>query len=121
YVQIGMNESLLAGGIWRPEPKSLRSIRDAIDYDGAELIKIINKASFKKTFGSLYVDEKLKGAPKGFTKEHPYIDLMRHKSFAVVHPLTKDQVLSNDFKEIVIDVYKEMLPFRRYLNQALTV
>ena len=56
YIQIGINESLLAGGIWRPDPKSLRSIRDAIDYNGAELIKIINKNSFKKTFGSLYVD-----------------------------------------------------------------
>lgn len=121
YVQIGINESLLAGGIWRPEPKSLRSIRDAIDYNGEELIEIINKDSFKKAFGSLYVDEKLKGIPKGFTREHPYIDLLKHKSFAVVYPLSKDQVLRSDFKEIVIEVYREMLPFRRYLNKALTV
>ena len=48
YIQIGINESLLAGGVWRPDPKSLRSIRDAIDYNGEELIKIINKDSFKK-------------------------------------------------------------------------
>ncbi len=121
YIQIGINESLLAGGIWRPEPKSLRSIRDAIDYNGEVLIKIINKDSFKESFGSLYIDEKLKGAPKGFTKEHPYIDLLRNKSYAVVHQLSRDQVLSNDFKEIVIKVYREMLPFRRYLNNALTV
>ncbi len=121
YIQIGINESLLAGGIWRPDPKSLRSIRDAIDYNGEELIKIINKDSFKEIFGSLYIDKKLKAAPKGFIKEHPYIDLLRNKSFAVVHQLSNDQVLSNDFKEIVIKVYKEMLPFRRYLNNALTV
>jgi uncharacterized protein (TIGR02453 family) len=121
YIQIGINESLLAGGIWRPDPKSLRSIRDAIDYNGEELIKIINKDSFKETFGSLYIDKKLKAAPKGFIKEHPYIDLLRNKSFAVVHQLSNDQVLSNDFKQIVIKVYKEMLPFRRYLNNALTV
>ena len=121
YIQIGINESLLAGGVWRPDPKSLRSIRDAIDYNGEELIKIINKDSFKKTFGSLYIDEKLKSAPKGFTQEHPYIDLLRNKSFAVVHQLSKDQVISDDFKEIVIKVYREMLPFRRYLNNALTV
>jgi len=121
YIQIGINESLLAGGIWRPDPKSLRSIRDAIDYNGEELIKIINKDSFKETFGSLYIDEKLKAAPKGFKKEHPYIDLLRNKSYAVVHELSKDQVLSNDFKQIVIKVYREMLPFRRYLNNALTV
>lgn len=121
YIQIGINESLLAGGVWRPDPKSLRSIRDAIDYNGEELIKIINKESFKESFGSLYIDEKLKSAPKGFTKEHPHIDLLRNKSFAVVHQLSKDQVISDDFKEIVIKVYREMLPFRRYLNNALTV
>lgn len=121
YIQIGINEPLLAGGIWRPDPKSLRSIREAIDYNGEELTKIINKDSFKETFGSLYIDKKLKAAPKGFTKEHPYIDLLRNKSFAVVHELSKDQVLSNDFKEIVIKVYREMLPFRRYLNKAITV
>ena len=121
YIQIGINESLLAGGIWRPDPKSLRSIRDAIDYNGEELIKIINKDSFKETFGSLYIDEKLKTAPKGYTKEHPYIDLLRNKSYAVVHQLSKDQVLSKEFKQIVIKVYIEMLPFRRYLNNALTV
>ncbi len=121
YIQIGINESLLAGGIWRPDPKSLRSIRDAIDYNGEELIKIINKESFKESFGSLYIDEKLKTAPKGFTKEHPYIDLLRNKSYAVVHQLSKDQVLSKDFKETVIKVYQEMIPFRRYLNNALTV
>lgn len=121
YIQIGINEPLLAGGIWRPDPKSLRSIREAIDYNGEELTKIINKDSFKETFGSLYIDKKLKAAPKGFTKEHPYIDLLRNKSFAVVHELSKDQVLSNDFKEIVIKVYRELLPFRRYLNKAITV
>lgn len=121
YIQIGINESLLAGGIWRPEPKALRSIRDAIDYNGEELLKIINKESFKTSFGSLYVDEKLKSAPKGFTKEHPYLNLLQHKSFGVVYLLTKEQVLSDDFKESIIDVYKEMLPFRRYLNNALTV
>ena len=85
------------------------------------MLNAINKDSFKKAFGSLYVDEKLKGIPKGFTREHPYIDLLKHKSFAVVYPLSKDQVLRSDFKEIVIEVYREMLPFRRYLNKALTV
>ena len=31
------------------------------------------------------------------------------------------EVLQDDFKEKVISVYKEMLPFRRYLNKAITV
>jgi len=121
YIEIGINESLLAGGLWRPDSKTLRSIRDAIDYDGEEFKKIINKKSFKETFGELYEDEKLKSAPKGFSKDHPHIDLLRNKTYAVAHRLSKKEVLRDNFTEKVIRVYKEMLPFRRYLNKAITV
>jgi uncharacterized protein (TIGR02453 family) len=121
YVEIGLHESMLAGGFWRPDARTLRSIRDAIDYDGEEFKKIINKESFVKTFGSLYEDEKLKTAPKGFSRHHPHINILRNKTFAVIHRFKNEEVLQRDFKEKVIQVYKEMLPFRRYLNQAVTV
>ncbi len=121
YIHLGTNESFLAGGFWRPDPQTLRSIREAIDYDGGEFKKIINKASFIKTFGQLVEDEKLKNAPKGFSNDHPHINLLKNKTFAVMHSLSEKEVLQDDFKERVIEVYKEMLPFRRYLNKAVTV
>ncbi|NAS11566.1 DUF2461 domain-containing protein [Poritiphilus flavus] len=121
YVEIGLQGSLFAGGIWRPEPKTLRSIREAIDYDGEEFQKILNKRSFKALFGDLYEDEKLTTAPKGFQKDHPYIDLLRNKSFGVVHRFSNEEVFQPDFKDKLIKVYLEMLPFRRYLNKAITV
>ncbi|MGB5819599.1 MAG: DUF2461 domain-containing protein [Saonia sp.] len=121
YVEIGMEESMLAGGLWRPDPKTLRSIRDAIDYDGEELKKIIQKKSFRQTFGELVEDEKLKTAPKGFSNEHPHIDLLRNKTYAVMHRLPNKEVLQDDFEEKLVDIYLEMLPFRRYLNKAITI
>jgi uncharacterized protein (TIGR02453 family) len=121
YIEIGINGSMLAGGLWRPKPKILRSLREAIDYDGEHLVAILNKPSFKKTFGDLYKDEKLKTTPKGFTKEHPHIDLLRNKTFAVVHSLSKEDVLGPNFQDIIIDIYMEMLHFRRYLNKAISV
>lgn len=121
YVEVGLKNCMLAGGFWRPAPKILKSIREGIDYDGEILQEIINKPSFKKTFGSLYEDEKLKKAPKGYTMEHPHIDLLQHKTFAVVHPMARELVLSTDFKAHCIAVYKEMLPFRRYLNKAASL
>lgn len=121
YIQIGIKESLLAGGLWRPGSKTLKNIREAIDYDGEALEKILNRPAFQKTFGTLYEDEKLTNAPKGFSNDHLHIDLLRHKTFAVVHPLTKAEILQSDFKEKVIQVYLEMLPFRRYLNRAVMV
>jgi uncharacterized protein (TIGR02453 family) len=121
YIEIGLKQCLLAGGFWRPDPKTLRSIRDGIDYNGEVLQEILDKPSFKRTFGSLYEDEKLTNAPKGFSNDHPHIDLLRNKTFAVVHELSKKEVLQPDFKEKIIEVYKEMLPFRRYLNTSVTV
>jgi len=122
YVEIGLSESTcLAGGLWRPDAATLRSVRDAIDYNGEELKEIINKKSFKQTFGTLYEGEKLIRPPKGYSKDHPHLDLLQNKTFAVLYPLKKEEVLSKDFAAILVSVYKEMLPFRRYLNNAITV
>ncbi len=121
YIEIGIEKSIMAGGLWRPDPKTLRSIRDAIDYDGKELKKIISKKSFKNIFGSLYEDIKLTTSPKGFSRDHQHIDLLRNKTFAVEYTFSNDEVLQDDFKAKVISVYTEMLPFRRYLNTAITV
>ncbi len=122
YIQIGINESELAGGYWKPNNKLLSSIREAIDYNGDELQRIINKKSFKNTFGDLYPDkDKLKTTPKGYSQDHEHIDLLRHKTFAVIHPLTKEDILEQGFTDKVIEVYQEMLPFRRYFNEAVTV
>ena len=63
----------------------------------------------------------LKTTPRGYEITHPHIDLLRRKSFAVSHYVTREQVMAPDFEEKVIAVYKEMVPFRRYLNQAVTV
>ncbi|MEO0903090.1 MAG: DUF2461 domain-containing protein, partial [Bacteroidota bacterium] len=121
YIEIGVKQCLLAGGFWRPDPRILRSIRDGIDYNGEEFQAILNNPRFKKLFGELYEDEKLKNPPKGFTKDHPHIELLKNKTFAVVHELNKEEVLSTTFKEKIKEVYLEMLPFRRYLNEAASL
>ena len=121
YIEIGIERSVMAGGFWRPDSKTLRSIRDAIDYDGEELKRILNDESFIDTFGGLYEDQKLTKAPKGFSNDHVHIDLLRNKTFAVAHTFDSKEALNENFEKKVINVYKIMLPFRRYLNGAVTV
>lgn len=121
YIHLGTNESFIAGGFYRPPSKILKSVRDAIDYNGEEFKKIIEKKSFQEMFGGLTEDEMLKTSPKGFSQDHEHIELLRHKSFAVMHPVTQKEVQHGNFKEKVVEVYKEMLPFRRYLNKAISV
>lgn len=121
YIHIGIHERFVAGGFYKPPKEKLDSIRSAIDFNGDEFKKIINKSSFKKKFGNLMEVEPLKTAPKGYPKDHKHIDLLRKKTFAVMHSFSEEEVLADDFQEKVIDMYKEMLPFRNYLNKAVSV
>jgi len=121
YFELGIDRCMFAGGLWRPDSKRLRSIREAIDYDGEGLVKILHKKSFKHAFGGLYEDVKLTNSPKGFSNDHPYIDLLRHKTFAVAKEFPTAEVFKDNFDETLISTYLEMLPFRRYLNKAITV
>ncbi|MBS3737468.1 DUF2461 domain-containing protein [Mesohalobacter halotolerans] len=121
YIHIGINESFLGGGFYTPKSPTLKSIREAIDYNGEVLKAILNKPSFKNTFGEMMDDDMLKTSPKGYTQDHEHIDLLRYKSFAVTYDLTQSDVLNKDFKNKIKKVYLEMLPFRRYLNKAVSV
>ena len=121
YIELGVNGSYFGGGYWHPSSKILKSLRDAIDYDGMTLLKIIQKKSFKKMFGELVLDNPLKTAPKGFTMDHKHIDLLRRRSFAASCSLSEREIVQEGFDNKVIAIYKELLPFRRYLNNAITV
>lgn len=121
YFELGIDRCIFAGGLWRPEPKVLRSVRDAIDYDGEELVKILNKKSFKTCFGGLYEDVKLINAPKGFAKDHKHIELLKNKTFAVAREFSTNDTHKSDFDDQLVEYYLEMLPFRRYLNKAISV
>lgn len=52
YIEVGLGQSMLAGGFWRPDPKTLRSIREAIDYDGEELKKYLIKNPLRTLLGN---------------------------------------------------------------------
>ena len=121
YIHIGINESFVAGGIYKPKKEKLDSIRAAIDFNGDKFQKILNKKSFQETFGGLMEAEKLKTSPKSYSQDHKHIELLRYKSFAVMHSLTQKEIKNDDFQEKLIEIYKEMLPFRNYLNNAITV
>jgi uncharacterized protein (TIGR02453 family) len=122
YIHLGINGSFIAGGFYKPKKEVLDSIRDALDYNGAELKKILSKSSFKNTFGELIDDgDSLKTSPKGYSSDHEHIELLRRKTFAVQHEITQKEVIQEDFKSKCVEIYKEMLPFRNYLNKAVTV
>lgn len=122
YIHIGVNESFIFGGYYKPQAEILSSIRSAIDYNGEELKNILEKKSFRSMFGGLIqTGDELSRPPKGYEADHPHIDLLKYRTWAVEISLNRKEVLSSNFKQRLVGIYQEMLPFRRYLNKAVTV
>lgn len=118
YIHLQPGASFLAGGMWQPEAPLLHAIRQEIDYNAKEFKKIISHKDFKKCFGALSDEDKLKTVPKGYDKTHPEIELLKNKSFIVVHDLKDKEVLSKDFLKHCSTVFKAMYPFNSFLRKA---
>lgn len=118
YFHLEPGASFLAGGMWQPEPPLLNAIRQEIDYNTDEFRKILGAKSFKTYFGSLSDEDKLKAVPKGYDKTHPAIELLKHKSFIVVHDVPDKTILSKDFAKQCGKVFNAIQPLNSFLRRA---
>lgn len=121
YIHIEPGKSFIGGGMWMPEAAILRQLREAIAQGaGAEIRQCINRPEFKRHFGATPLfhehDDRLKTAPKGFAKDHPFVDLLQLKSFTVGRKLSDDLLTSPALLETIVAALAEMMPFNQLLN-----
>lgn len=109
------NSSMIAGGAYIPPMPWLTAIRNNIDEKGEIFLKIINSKEFRAVFGEIE-GEKLKGAPKGFSRDNHYIDLLRMKSYLASSIISDKIVLSADFIDFITKACKAMKPLNDFLN-----
>lgn len=119
YFHIEPGKSIAAGGFWGPNSADLALIRAHIAQDDSSLRKIINSKSFISSFGELK-GEQVKTAPKGYTRDHPSIDLLKYKQFILTHSFTDKQVLSKDFAQEMAGTLLNMRPFFDCMTEMLT-
>ena len=84
YVAFSADGLSVGSGLYMPEPATLTRFRAAVDADdtGAELAAIV--ADLHRAGYQTMAHEVLKTAPRGFPKDHPRIELLRHKGIAMM-------------------------------------
>lgn len=118
YIHLGVNEQLIAGGLWHPPADKLKLLRQEIDYEGERLNQILNNPAFANHF-VIYEEDMLKGTPKGYASDHPHIHLLRMKSLAAFRPIKRNDFYSDGFPELVIESYKAIVPLLDFANTAI--
>lgn len=118
YFHFDPTNIFIAGGNWQPEPDHLQAIRQEIDYNGDKLVKILKSPTFKKYFKDLSDEDKLKTCPKGFDKEHKYLELLKLKSFVAYCDMDVKKLKSKDFDKQVVTGFKAMHPLLEFLREV---
>ena len=120
YLHVEPGQVFLGGGIYMPDSAQLKKIRGAISERQGEFLSIVENKSFRKKFGGLE-GEKLKRNPLGYSVDHPMIEWLKHKQFFSGVEWDEKTCYSPRLVGNVVQVYKDLLPLIRFLNEALGV
>ena len=120
YLHIAPGDCWAGVGLWRPEPKVARKIRDAIH----ERPDDWKRATKYKAFTSEWTidpgeDEMLKRVPKEYDPAFPFADDLRMKSFTAGAKLTQKAVTSPDFDDTIAKAYAKAGPYTEFLCTAV--
>lgn len=119
YLHAEPDNVFFAAGSYLPSPATLAAIRQEIDYNARDFLKIINQKSFKKSFGSLEMEDTLTRPPKGYDAQNEMIEFIKLKSFVVSKPYSLAQTLAKNFIDDITNAAKTAYPLLVFLRNAV--
>ena len=119
YVHIDPDQVFLGVGMWRPDPDSLRAIRERIVAKPSEWTGALHDTKFRRHFE--LGGESLSRAPRGFDKDHELIEDIKRKSFIAIRNLDVGDSLSPRFQRQVEASFAAAAPFMRFLCKSVGV
>jgi len=118
YFHIDPAEVMIAGGVYMPDPATLRVLRQHIADSWEDLLAITNQRNFRKMFGNLQ-GERLARPPSGFASDHPAIDVLRQKQFYVAKTEPAELAEGPKLFPRLLTLFSDMTPLVRFLNAPL--
>jgi uncharacterized protein (TIGR02453 family) len=118
YFQVSNKGVVVAAGAYMPEKEQLAAIRHWLLDHHAEFRALLNKPAARKTF-TIFDGEALTRPPKGFPAEHPAMDLIKCKQWALRTELPAETALEANFAQTLIKHFKLLAPFVDALNTPI--
>jgi uncharacterized protein (TIGR02453 family) len=123
YINLSAEGLYVGTGMYKPEPAVLQKFRTAIDADksGRELAKIVN--TIRRKGYVVGTHETLNSAPRGYTSDHPRIELLRMKDIHAGRMIEPGSVLASRkavaaVKTVIADVQPLGDWIAKYLPRA---
>jgi len=117
YLHIQQRDSFAGGGLWHPEPPTLKKIREFLSDNPAAWKKAVHGKAFRERFE--FWGEALTRPPKGFPADHPAIDLIRCKQWGLSTTLPVGAAQRKDFARVVEKHFRLLAPMVDALNTPI--
>lgn len=117
YLHLEPGNHFVGAGLWHPEPKVARQIREFIVANPNGWKQATQSRAFRKDFE--LGGDSLARPPRGFDPEHPLIEDLQRKDFVASTTLSDAQVIEADLPKMLAVHYQQVAPMVEYLCDAV--
>ncbi len=114
FLHVAPGDSMVASGIWHPDPPALKQIRDAIVADPTGWGRVLKGGI--EIGGESYVR-----VPAGYDPDHRYAEDLRRKDFYAAHSLSDAEVSSTTFGRTFEQACRHLDPLNEFLAKATRI
>ncbi|MFI9551951.1 DUF2461 domain-containing protein [Nonomuraea endophytica] len=114
YLMLGADGIHVGGGFHAFGTDDTRRYREAVDGEAGEELRTIVDRLEKKGFS--LVGERVKTQPRGYSADHPRIDLLRYKSLGAEKRLPKSRTTGGQALGAVRDAWRDLRPLMEWLT-----
>jgi uncharacterized protein (TIGR02453 family) len=118
YFAVSHKEVAIGGGIYMPEPETLRAMRQHVAEHHEEFRKIAGARAVRQLFTAVQ-GEQLSRVPKGYASDHPAADILRMKQYLLYVELPPDLATTPALYTEVVKHFRALTPLVEFLNAPL--
>jgi uncharacterized protein (TIGR02453 family) len=118
YIEVAPRWVWMGGGIYMPSSGELQAIRAAIADDHRRFRRVVTAPAFRRAVGELS-GEQLTRVPRGYLKDHPAAEYLRHRQFIGGREYPADFAVNPRFYSELLTVFRGIAPLVGFLNHAI--
>ncbi len=118
YFEVSPGWVWVGGGMYAPETSQLQAVREHIAANHRRLRAIVESPGFRREVGRLE-GEQLQRMPRGFPKDHQAGEYLKYRQFLAGREFPAAFATSARFYPGVVQVFRQIAPLTRFLNEAL--
>ena len=119
YVEVHPRWVWMGGGFYAPETVDLVRIRGAHLGDASRTAPVDARAPRSSVPFRQLEGERLTRLPRGFLKDDPAAEYLRHRNFLVGREFPPEFATTRDFYPTLLATFKAATPLVRFLNEPL--